>query len=156
MSHDQPQDNFKKVNITESCLELAEMMSQMPSMADKELIKKGEALIAIFQDSNFSDKFQDLAQIKQQLLLMAANDIASGVMTLRSSIMGVAFLHSKLKTYITPHGSLPEGSVVFSLSWKNIRAFGNWRKGEEIDLAQEDVNSSIYYLSYLISKLIMK
>lgn len=145
---------FKKVDIVNACLELSQLMKESPADVDRELVKKGESLLGIFQDPNYTDKFQNLKEVKREIYDMAINDIAAGVMVLRSSVIGVTFSVSKLKTYVTPHGSLPEGSVVFSISWKNIRAFRNWREGSEDEVTQEQINDALYALAFRLSKLI--
>lgn len=143
-----------KVNIIESTSVLAQLMSDNPSEIDRDLLKKGENLIAIFQDSNFSNQFHNLKDLKKEIISMAINDISIGVMTLQSATLGVTFSHSKLKTYISPHGSSPEGSVVYSLSWKNIKAFQNWRSEEESEITQDKINYAIYFLTFQLSKLV--
>jgi len=144
---------YQSVNIAQSCLELSVFLKDSPGDIDYDLIRKGQNLLALFFDQNFTDSFQNLAELKKYALLMAAEDIAKGVMSLRSSVIGITFLHSKLKTYVIPHGSSPEGSVVFSISWKNIRSFQNWRSEDTTDIDQDDINACLYLISYELSKI---
>jgi hypothetical protein len=146
-------NKYKKVDISSSCLELADYLRQFSGDIDNNLIKSGQAQLAFFFDPNYTDSFQNLASLKKDLLLLAAEDIAKGVNTLRSSVLGISFIHSKLKTYVIPHGSAPEGSVVFSISWKNIRSFQNWRAGDTGDIDQNDINACLYLISFELSKL---
>lgn len=144
---------FKKVDITQSCIELSQYLKQSPGDIDFDLIKLAQSQLAIFQDQNYSDTFQNLGPLKQELLLLAAEDIAKGVMSLRSSVLGISFFHSKLVTYAIPHGSSPEGSVVYSISWKNIRSFQNWRAEDVSDIDQNEINACLYLISFQLSKI---
>jgi hypothetical protein len=145
--------NYQNVNIAQSCLDLSRFMAESPGDIDYSLIKRGQNLLALFFDQNFTDSFQNLAELKKEMLLLAAEDIAKGVISLRSSVLGISFLHSKLKTYVIPHGSAPDGSVVFSISWKHIRSFQNWRNEDTADIDQEDLNACLYLISYELSKI---
>jgi len=90
-------NKYKKVDISSSCLELADYLRQFPGDIDYSLIKGGQAQLAFFSDPNFTDNFQNLASLKKDLLLLAAEDIAKGVNTLRSSVLGISFCHPSRK-----------------------------------------------------------
>jgi len=145
--------HYKKVAISQSCLKLSAYLKQFPGDIDFNLIKQGQSQLALFEDSNYTDNFQNLSHLKREILLLAAEDISKGVSSLRSSVLGIAFLHSKLKTYVIPHGSSPEGSVVFSISWKNIRSFQNWRAEDNSDIDQSGINACLYLICFHLSKL---
>lgn len=152
----QPNENFKKVDVIATSRELAEIMKQDASAKERELLQAGDELLAFYEDPNFRISFQNLKKLKAEAIEMAILDISSGVMTLRSSTIGVSFRGTTLMPYITPHGSNPSGTVVFSIGWKNIKAFRNWRNDEsaEDDISQDQINLAIYRLTALLSEVI--
>lgn len=147
---------FKTVDVVATSRELAEIMKQDASAKERELLQAGDELLAFYEDPNFRVSFQNLRRLKAEAIEMAIQDISSGVMTLRSSTIGVSFRGTALAPYITPHGSSPSGTVVFSIGWKNIKAFRNWRKDEsaEDDISQDEINLAIYRLTALLSEVI--
>ena len=149
------QAQAKKVDVIATARELAEMMREEPAAIERELIHAGDELLAFYEDPNFRISFQNLKALKREAIEMAIQDISAGVMTLRSSTIGVSFRGSGLTPYITPHGSSPSGTVVFSISWKNIKAFRNWRETEGTDdITQDQINLSIYRLTAMLAELI--
>lgn len=143
-----------KAEFFDSLVELARHMKADPGGVDPELNRRGEELIGLFQDTNYRDGFQDLRARKLQAIEMAAKDVSEGVLTLQSSSIGVAFAEGKFAVFITPHGTPPRGSVVFSLSWRQSKAFHNWRSREEKDVPQDDINVSLYRLAVILSEVI--
>ena len=144
-------------NIKDTAIELAKIMNKDPDFVEDDTLQKGENLVGLFFDTQYTDRrFKGLTEQKVEVLKQAISDISSGVMTLRTSSIGVSYKAGKMVTYVSPLGSLPEGTVVFSVNWKNIAAFKNWRHGEEVDVPQEDVNAAVYRLTYEISKLLPK
>src|SRR5260370_53456 len=117
-----PQE-FDKVDIVGKTHELALLFKQNTDLIEKSLVNQGETLLAFYQDPNFRTSFQNLKKQKAEVLNMAIQDISNGVMTLRNSTIGISFRGKELKPYVSPHGSQPSGTVVFSISWKNIKAF---------------------------------
>jgi hypothetical protein len=141
-------------NILDSVYELADILKQDPSSLDKALLKKGEELVSVFSDATYNTRrFPDLNMKKIEVLEKAIDDVAMGVLILRSSVIGLMNKGGKIIPYVNPHGSNPDGDVVFNIKWKNIVAFKSWRKedGTE-DVSQDDVNASIYKLTVDISK----
>lgn len=144
---------IKTNTLTDSSDELAFLMKQSPQQVEKELIQNGENLVGIFEDPNYTHRrFQNLNRQKIEVLKSAIDDIGVGVMVLRSSNIGLNFKGKDIQNYISPHGSNPSGTVVFSVNWKNIAAFKNWRHGEGDDVSQNDINAAIYFLTFQISK----
>ena len=112
-------------------------------------------MVGVFSDPNFSTRgFSNLKKQKTEILQQALEDIASGVMVLRSSVMGLQFHQNKILNFISPLGTPPEGQVVFSVSWKDIAAFKNWRSGEGDEVSQDSINSAIYFLAAELSRLL--
>jgi hypothetical protein len=148
------QPQAKKVDVVGSARELAMMMKNDPSLIEREVLNQGDELIGFYQDPNFGDGFQNLRSLKLEILEMAIQDVSGGVMTLRSSSIGVAFRGRSLTTYISPHGSNPSGTVVFSVNWKNIKAFQNWRNDQGEDITQDEINTAIYRLAAAMSELL--
>lgn len=151
---EQPKEQV--VDISESVLELAQIMRENPHDWDRSLAKKGEVQLGIFQDPNFSDQFQNLKELKKEILLLVAEDLARGIVFLRTSVFGISFNHGKLHTYIIPHGNNPEGNVVYSVSWRNIRAFLGWKKKEkDHEIEQDTIHACLYYIARELSRLLV-
>ncbi|MFN7728047.1 MAG: hypothetical protein ACK5P7_02705 [Bdellovibrio sp.] len=149
------QPPVKRVDVIATARKLAQMMREKPAAIERDLINAGDELLAFFEDPNFRTSFQNLKALKKEAIEMAIQDISSGVMTLRSSSIGVSFRGSGLTPYITPHGTSPPGNVVFSISWKNIKAFRHWRDSEgSDDVTQDQINLSIYRLTAMLADLI--
>lgn len=128
--------------------ELAQLMKGDPRGIDNDLRKKGDDCIVIYQDFNFSDNFQNLRQQKIHVIEMVVRDISEGVLTLRSSSIGVSFSDGKMVPFVTPHGSSPRGTIVYSIGWRDSRAFHNWRTNSlDLDVSQDDINVAIYRLA---------
>jgi hypothetical protein len=75
-------------------------------------------------------------------------------MVLRSSTIGLSYRNKEITPYISLHGTLPEGNVIFSINWKNIAAFRAWRNGQGEEVPQEEIHAAIYFLTFEISKLL--
>lgn len=144
-----------QINILKSVEELSEMMSETPAGVDRSLAAKGEALLGIYFDENYTlDRFPDLNERKIEILRKVVEDVSMGVMTLRSFNIGLTTRNNKIEPYIVAHGKLPQGNVVYSVNWRNIVAFKNWRKGGGDPVSQDDINAAIYFLAVAISKLL--
>lgn len=141
-------------NILDSVYELADIMKNDPSILDKPTLKRGEELVLVFNDPTYTTRrFPDLNLKKIEVLEKGIEDVAVGILALRSSVIGLMNKGGKLYPYVNPHGSNPDGDVVFNIKWKNIVAFKNWRKEDGTDdVSQDDVNAAIYKLTYEISK----
>lgn len=144
----------KAVDVTSTALELAQIMKEDPSIIEKDEVQRGNELIGVFSDSNFKDTFKDLKKLKVETIKMAIEDLAMGAMTLKTASVGLCFKQNRVQTFITPHGSPATGNVIFSINWKNIVAFKNYRAGEEEEIPQEDLNSAIYRLTLALSELL--
>ena len=141
--------------MNETTMELAHLMKANPGGIEKDLSSMGAKLVGLFQDENYTDRrFADLTPQKIELLKKAIEDISAGVMILRSSTMGLAYRNNKISPYVSPHGTLPSGTVIYSITWKNIAAFKAWRFGDGDDIPEEEVNAAIYFLTTEISHLL--
>ncbi len=145
----------KYESVVETSEKLAQFMRENPNGIDAELVKQGENLVGVYADPNFKGRgLNNLYELKKTTFKQAVDDIAGGVMILRSSVLGVTFRNNKLMTFVSPHGTLPQGTVVFSLTWKDMAAFKRWRnQAGEADIPQDVLNSAIYFLTAEISKL---
>ena len=142
-------EDTPKQNIVDFAHKLAQLMKSEPSGVEKPLLKRGEELVGVWSDPTYNlRRFPDLHKRKIEVLEKAIEDVSVGVMTLRSSSIGLLQKAGKLSPYITPHGSPPNGDVVFSINWKNIVAFKNWRREDGTDdISQDDINAAIYKLT---------
>jgi hypothetical protein len=141
--------------LIESATDLAKLMATNPAKIERGLASHGEKLVGIFCDENYTtQRFKNLNHLKIDTLQRAIEDISIGVSALRSSTLGLAVKDSQINHYISPHGVTPEGNVIFSINWKDIKAFKNWRQGNDNDISQDDLNAAIYYLTAEIAKLI--
>jgi hypothetical protein len=144
----------KLIDVYASAKELAEIFYSEPSFVEKELLAKGESLIGIFQDPTFKDDFKNFQEMKIEALKMAIEDMAMGAVTLRNSTVGLTHTQGKIQTYITPIGTPPPGNTMYSINLKSSVAFKNFRFDDGDEFPQEDVNASIYYLSFVLSDLL--
>lgn len=142
------------LDIVPSVIELAYFMQKEPKGVDRELIKRGDDLIAIFEDANFSNGFKNLREQKINAIASACRDIAEGVKVLHSSVIGVTFHQGKMEQATVSLGTPPEGSFVFSVTWRAKRAFHAWRTEGAKEVSQDDINASLYRLAHTLSKVI--
>ena len=135
--------------------ELAQLMKKDPSGIEKDIVARGENLVGLFHDNNYTARgFSEINELKVDIIKKAIEDIAGGVITLRASTLGLTFSENRLVSYVASHGTSPKGSVVFSVSWKNIAAFKNWRADGKDTTSESDINAAIYYLTVEMSKLL--
>ena len=148
------EDQYVGRNILDSVYELADIIKSDPTSVEKTLLKRGDELISVFTDPTYSiRRFPDLNDRKVEVLEKAIEDVAVGVLALRSSVIGLINSGGTLVPYVTPHGTNPEGDVVFNVKWKNTVAFKNWRREDGTDdVSQEDVNAAIYKLTVDLAK----
>jgi len=142
-----------KVDISGSSKELAALIKEDPSLIERELLNQGNEYIAIYEDRNFTNGFQNLKEMKRELFTMVLEDIGMGAVTLKTSVVGLTFSGNKVKTYISPFGTNPQGNVMFSVSLKNVVAFRNWRNGTE-DLPQDELNAALYKVVVALSEVL--
>jgi hypothetical protein len=141
------------IDIRGSVLKLAELMVNQPGTIEYSLVQKGSEFLAVFEDLNFSEKFKNLADLKKELFLMAAEDLAMGAIAFKTSSIGLQYANNQIRTFISPFGSTESGNVVVSIVIRQVAAFKNWRKVEEIEFPNDELNAGIYYLAHEISKL---
>ena len=145
----------KMDSIGVTTMELADLMNQNPNGIERNIVTEGENLVGLFQDENFTvRRYPNLNEQKIDIIKRAIEDISSGVTILRSSTLGLSYGNGKILPYVSPHGTLPSGVVIFSISWKNVAAFKAWRFGEGDDVNQDHINAAIYFLTAEISALL--
>lgn len=143
------------IDVVSSALKLAQILKEEPSLVEKPLLSAGDKLIAIYQDANFKDSFRDFKSMKIEAIKVAIDDVAMGCKSLQESTIGLTFRDNKVQTFITTHGKSPGGSVMFSISWKNMIAFKNYRNMDgEIDIPEEELHAVIYRLTHELSTLL--
>lgn len=143
-----------KVDIKGSSLELAQLFKDNTSLIEKPLLDQGNELVAFFEDTNFSDSFQNYRELKIDLLTMVLEDLAMGAITLKSSQVGLTFQNGKVKTFITPFGKTQGGNLMMSIALKNVAAFQHWRSGTQAEIEQEHLNAAIYRVVVALSKVL--
>lgn len=143
-----------KVDIKNSSLELAAILKEDSKLIERDMLQRGNELIALYQDANFGDGFQNFRELKRDLFCAALEDLAMGGITLRTSAMGLTFREGKVKTYISPLGVQPPGNVMFSISLKNVAAFMSWRSDDGAEFPQEELNATIYRLVVALSEVL--
>lgn len=138
--------------IFEQTLLLAKAMKENPELVELPLVSEGEALFAIYQDTNFSDRFKGVKELKTATYKMAIEDISMGAPMLTQSVIGLTFKENRIQTYISPHGNPISGNNVFSISLKNLVAFKSYRAGISDPVADQLINSGLYFLAFHLSK----
>lgn len=139
-----------------SVLELAGHLQDQPSTRDIPLDHRGESLLAVFQDPSFRETFPGLQDLKVGIIGAVARDIAEGLSVLRTSSLGICYKEGKMVPYRAAFNSPGVSNVVFSISWKNQKAFQKWKDGEGYYVSQEEINASIYHLAVRLSKIVKK
>ncbi len=135
--------------------ELKKMMQESPTLVDKKLVQSGENILAVYFDKNYGPGIENYSQLKLKMLNSALTDLMSGGFLLKSRKIGLIFRDNKIYEYNAPYQeSNPNGQIVASVSLKIMRAFDGFRTKtkDETVLSDNQKNSAIYYLIYLISK----
>lgn len=142
-----------EVNIRSSVLKIAELMLSHPGGIEFSFIRQGAEFLALFEDLTFSENLPNFVELKKELFLMVAEDLAMGGVALKTSSIGLKYTNNEIKTFISPFGSTDSGNVVFSITIRQVAAFKNWRKVEVIEFSSDQLNSAIYYLAHELSKI---
>lgn len=137
-------------------LELSVYLRKQPGTRDRDLDRRGEELLAIFQDPNFKDSHQNLRHLKLDIIGQVCRDIAEGLVILRRSNLGVCVQDGKLVKFENSHREQSRPDIVFSISWKNHKSFLNWKNADLQDIPQEDLNASLYHLAVVLSQIALK
>ncbi len=139
--------------ILAASLELAQLMNQDRSGIEEDLATEGEKFIGIFCDENYTTlRFPDLHRERVAIIKKGIEDIAIGVMILRTSTLGLVSLNNEIQPYISPHGNMPKGNVIFSMNWKNLAKIRKWKPGDPEPVTQQEMNAAIYRLTVELSK----
>lgn len=139
--------NAKKVDVINTAYELANLMNTYPDFTEKDLLAQGEELLSFSEDTTFDQNPEEITKLKAQVLEMAIQDVSSGVMTLKSSSLGITSSGQKLATFINPHGTIPKGKVIY---------FINWKQTDGLDISQEHINIAVYCLAERLSRILKK
>lgn len=144
----------KQKTFQEAIQDLVHIIANDRGSIDRNDFKLGSESVGIFQDSNFSDSFKNLKELKKQVIHEAIEDLSMGANNLRSGQYGVVFSQNTLTKFLSTHDLPPQGQVIFSIFLKDVVAFKNWRNNEGDELPQDEINSSIYFLVVTLSHLI--
>ncbi len=144
----------KQKTFQEAVQDLVHIIANDRGSIDRNDFKLGAESVGIFQDSNFSDSFKNLKELKKQVIHEAIEDLSMGANNLRSGQYGVVFSQNTLTKFLSTHDLPPQGQVIFSIFLKDVVAFKNWRNNEGDELPQDEINSSIYFLVVTLSHLI--
>lgn len=142
----------KLVDVFKSASELATIFIENPAFAEKTLVAEGQGHIGIYQDPTCKEDTPNFRELKFEALKMAIEDLAMGAMTLRGSSIGITRDKGVMKSFISPIGIQPPGNSIYSINLKNAVAFKNFRFDEGDEFPQDIINSSIYYLTYVLSQ----
>lgn len=146
-------ENVKQKSFQEAIQDLVHIIANDRGSIDRSDYKLGSESVGIFHDSNFSDSFKNLKDLKKQVLHDAIEDLSTGANNLRSGQYGVVFSQNSLSKFLSTHDAPPQGQVIFSIFLKDVVAFKNWRNNEGDELPQDEINSSIYFLIVTLSQL---
>lgn len=134
--------------------ELSSLMKSDPDSVQKKLLKEGQNTIALFQDENFSLSLLNYRDLLKSLYLEVLLDLANGAPLLKAHTLGLVFRQGKFARFAVPHedaGSV--GTVVTSVNLKVRKAFERFRKEDEANISQDELNASVYYIIHQYSKL---
>lgn len=146
-----------QTELVQSAIELAHLMKGQRQLLEKDLFDQGSTIIGIFNDSNFKDSFQNMRELKADLLTNAIEDIAIGGGRLLTATLGITYQKGKLLPYLEMLGSTPSGNIIYSISLKHRAAFQHWRDhddSEDLELSQTDVNAAIYRLTVELAEML--
>ncbi|MFN7904563.1 MAG: hypothetical protein ACK5P5_05215 [Pseudobdellovibrionaceae bacterium] len=109
--------------------------------------KAAEKKLSIFKNSQFSDHFQNLAELKQKIYEDCLLNISEGGEKFKSGVFYISFkngvLHSGHRAFSEPQ----TGELVFSIGLKEYQGLQGYKSKSLRDLRQDDINClSIYFI----------
>lgn len=143
-----------RVDVIGTALRFAELLKEDPRAVDRAELQRGERLLSLYQDANYSDGFRNLRALKAELFKTVIEDLADRARVLSGSYYGVFFVKGQLKSGAFEYASSPEGSLVYKIALKDVAGFQKWRKGEGSSYTPEDLHAGIYLLTVELSRLL--
>lgn len=154
-----------QTELVQSAIELAHLIKGDRHLLEKSLYEQGSGVVGIFCDSNFKDSFQNMRELKVDILTNAIEDLATGGGRLLLATLGITYQTGKLQPYIEMLGAAPGGNIIYSINLKQRAAFKHWRdieqtaeraaqSGEDFELSQTDINAAIYRLTVALSEVL--
>lgn len=148
-------NNAYQTTLVQTAVELAHLLKGNRKLFEKAIFEEGSGVVGIFCDPNFKDSFQNMRELKTDIIHNAIEDVAIGGGRLLTATLGVVYQMGKLQPYLEMFGSNPSGNVIYSINLKQRAAFKQWRDGaDEMDLSQEEVNAAIYRLAVELSEVL--
>jgi hypothetical protein len=146
-------ENNKKpvVDVFASSMELAQIIAEAPNAIEYDLVLKAEEFLGVFIDTRpniLSNK--QFKGLQQYILKQAIEDISKGLLLLRTSTIGVISRNGEFKPFISPYGTSPDGSVVFSVNIKG--ASKSAREDVLKNLNEDSINAAVYKLTVVLAK----
>jgi hypothetical protein len=140
-------------DIASQISQLAQILESRPEMVDPALLKAGKEIIVIFNDHNYGPSIPKYAELMRALYIEAIHDLANGAKLLSMFTMGIMFKNGKLLRFSNPVEETDfAGEVVCSVKIKRPK-FKSGEAPPPVQLAPEQINASIYLLTYLTSKI---
>ena len=136
-----------------TALQLAQMMKDDEDLVQEGLLALGSELIQFEEDARYPDTFANLHDLKMEAIRLGMEDLAIGGPTLRTNAIAVVLKDGRLESRIAPQFTGEEVEILFSLSLNRHRDLSLEADNEDA-LTQEQINSSLYYLTVKLSRVI--
>jgi len=141
--------------ISSTSLQLAQWMKKYPEKIDKQLVTEGEKYVEIFESEKLRiQKSNQYTEMKINLIMQAIDDISVGANRLRVSTFGLVEQDFNILPYELSIGQIPKGMIMYCLTWKNVESILALKNKKVKEISQEEINSSIYFLTTQLSKLV--
>lgn len=126
---------------------LAEIIKADKQALDRETYRRGDRLLAIFQDPNYGRSTRGLSETRLEIIQQAIDDMANRAKVLSRSFFGVTFVNNQVRPFVCQYSETPEGNIVYKIGLKDVVAFQSWRQGQNNEINQDDINAAIYRLT---------
>lgn len=147
------EDDKTSVDVLATAERLAALIGRDPGGIDRDEMRRGEKLLVVYQDPNFSDGFKGLRVTKGELLREIITDLADRARKLSSGYYCLVFRNNLIEKVFLPYSEAPQGTLVFKVALKDVAGFQRWRKGEGSELSPDDLHAGIYLLTVELSRL---
>jgi hypothetical protein len=138
-----------------SAMELAQLLKSNRDLLEEDLYRQGNEVVTIFHDPQTETHFQNLRDLKIDVIAGAIEDLAVGGGRLLMATVGVALGNNQLRPYIDMLGAESSGKIVFSIGLRRKDILPNWRVEDNSEgLPQEDINAGIYRLTAELAEII--
>jgi hypothetical protein len=145
------QPNKSTARLLDMADELIEVFRTDPSALPKEDYKAAVNKVSVFENTQFSNRFQNLNQLKKDLYKTCLVDISEGGEGFKSGVYQIYFQNGQLHSGHKLFGDVQPGEVVYSIGLKNFMAFQGFKEKEADDLEQEEINCLSLYFIYSIA-----